>query len=188
MQNCNHEEADTRIAVHLLHAARDNINKNILVKTVDTDVVVILVAAFRKVLFINNKVSIWVEFGMGKTVRHLHIKSIYHKLGENKSRSLPTFHALTGCDSTSNFLVRGKNPAWNAWSAYPEVTDAHTTYGVFSQEIIVASESFRRVERFVVVLYERDSYDMCVNNARLNLFTKSGRQMEKLPPTQVNMI
>jgi hypothetical protein len=108
MQNCNHEEADTRIAVHLLHAARDNINKNILVKTVDTDVVVILVAAFRKVLFINNKVSIWVEFGMGKTVRHLHINSIYHKLGENKSRSLPMFHALTGCDSTSNYLGRGK--------------------------------------------------------------------------------
>jgi hypothetical protein len=85
-------------------------------------------------------------------------------------------------------LVRGKYPAWNAWSAYPEVTDAFIQLAENSQELIVASERFRRVERFVVVLYERGSEDMCVNNARLNLFTKSGRQMEKLPPTQVNMI
>ena len=38
MQNCNHEEADTRIVVHVLHALTHGA-KTILVRTVDTDVV-----------------------------------------------------------------------------------------------------------------------------------------------------
>ena len=45
MQNCNHEEADTRIVVHVLHALTHGA-KNILVRTVDTDVVVILAGTF----------------------------------------------------------------------------------------------------------------------------------------------
>ena len=36
---CNHEEVDTRIFVHLSHAAQNGI-KRALIKTVDTDVVV----------------------------------------------------------------------------------------------------------------------------------------------------
>ena len=42
MQNCNHEEADTRIVVHVMHALQQGA-KTIQVSTVDTDVVVILV-------------------------------------------------------------------------------------------------------------------------------------------------
>ena len=41
MQNCNREEADTRIVVHVLHALKQG-EQTICVRTVDTDVVVIL--------------------------------------------------------------------------------------------------------------------------------------------------
>ena len=41
---CDHEEADTRIIVHLADAVRKGC-KSILVRTVDTDVVVLAVAA-----------------------------------------------------------------------------------------------------------------------------------------------
>ena len=45
MPNCNHEEADTRIVVHIAHALEQG-EKTIYVRTVDTDVVVILAGAF----------------------------------------------------------------------------------------------------------------------------------------------
>ena len=51
MPNCNHEEADTRIVVHIQHALQQGM-KNIEVCTVDTDVVTILVAAFYELVTI----------------------------------------------------------------------------------------------------------------------------------------
>ena len=45
MMNCNHEDADTRIIVHVLHALCQGM-KSVKVRTVDTDVVIILTGAF----------------------------------------------------------------------------------------------------------------------------------------------
>ena len=45
MPNCNHEEADTRIVVHITHALEQG-ERTIYVRTVDTDVVIILADAF----------------------------------------------------------------------------------------------------------------------------------------------
>ena len=45
MQPCDHEEADTRMLVHLQDALRDGAT-TCLVRTVDTDVVVILIGKF----------------------------------------------------------------------------------------------------------------------------------------------
>lgn len=45
MTDCNHEEADTRVVVHILHALEHGI-KTIVVRTVDTDVIVILTGVF----------------------------------------------------------------------------------------------------------------------------------------------
>lgn len=42
MPSCNHEETDTRLLVHILHALEQELNR-IEVHTVDTDVIVILV-------------------------------------------------------------------------------------------------------------------------------------------------
>ena len=45
MPDCNHEEADTRVVVHVLHALEQGM-KSIVVRTVDTDVIVILAGFF----------------------------------------------------------------------------------------------------------------------------------------------
>ena len=47
MSNCNHEEADTRIAVRVLHALQQGLT-TVQVRTVDTDVVVVLIGVFHK--------------------------------------------------------------------------------------------------------------------------------------------
>ena len=48
MVPCNHEEADTRIFVHTKHVSV-NCMKKILIRTVDTDVVVLAIAFLQKV-------------------------------------------------------------------------------------------------------------------------------------------
>ena len=48
MPNCDHEEADTRIVVYLLHSIQRG-NKKILVKTVDTDIIVILLGKLEEI-------------------------------------------------------------------------------------------------------------------------------------------
>ncbi len=66
LQSCDHEEADTRITLHLYDAVNQGAT-NILVRTVDTDVIVILVGLF---FDIHSPINIWVAFGTGKNFRY----------------------------------------------------------------------------------------------------------------------
>ena len=65
MRSCNHEEADMRILVHVKDAL-DKGARSVLVRTVDTDVLVILIAKFHTLSSIWPGLSFWVAFGMGK--------------------------------------------------------------------------------------------------------------------------
>ena len=66
MAECNHEEADTRIVVHvLIHAIQADQAKSVVVRTVDTDVIVILVGKFHYLKAIQPELDLWVGFGTG---------------------------------------------------------------------------------------------------------------------------
>ena len=123
MNVCNHEEADTRILVHVKDALEKGA-RSVFVRTVDTDLVVILIAEFTAFFTLRADLTVWVAFGMGKHFQYLNINSICQYLGEDKSRTLPLFHSFTGCDTTSAFLRKGKKSAWEAWNSYPAVTEA----------------------------------------------------------------
>ena len=86
MMNCNHEEADTRIIV--IHALCQGM-KSVKVRTVDTDLVIILTGAFFEFSQAQPLVDIWVAFGMGKNYRFYSINTIYSSIGELKSHALP---------------------------------------------------------------------------------------------------
>lgn len=116
---CSHEEADTRIFVHVADAIRRGCTK-IAIRTVDTDVVAIAIAQ----VHILTPDELWVAFGTGPNFRYIAVHEIAHTLGPRKSAVLPVFHAFTGCDTTSAFSGRGKKTAWDIWSVYPEVTEA----------------------------------------------------------------
>ena len=69
MLNCNHEEADTRVVVHVMLHALEQGEKTILIRTVDTDVVAILVGAYHTMIAVQPYVEIWVAFGTGRNYR-----------------------------------------------------------------------------------------------------------------------
>ena len=64
MKKCNHEEADTRIVVHLLHALQTQSVG--LVHTGDIDVAVILLTYFHTLIAAKPAADIWIDFHTGK--------------------------------------------------------------------------------------------------------------------------
>jgi hypothetical protein len=93
--------------------------QTLLIKTVDTDVVVLCVSFFTRL----SCQQLWVAFGVGKHFRYIPIHELVHALGPLKSLALAFFHAFTGCDTVSAFVGRGKKTCWEIWKKYPEVTD-----------------------------------------------------------------
>ena len=73
-------------------------------------------------------------------------------LGPEKSKSLPVFHAITGCDTVSAFAGRGKKTAWAVRNTFSEVTDAFLCLASAPKEISAHTTS--AIERFVVLLYD----------------------------------
>ena len=69
--------------------------------TVDTDVLVLAVTAAQRL----NTTELWVAFGTGKGFRHLAAHEMAKTLGPERCIALPMFHAFTGCDTVSFFLV-----------------------------------------------------------------------------------
>lgn len=97
------------------------------------------------------------------------------------------FHALTGCDTVSYFLGRGKKSAWEAWHACPMVTDAFLE--LMSRPEAVSEDMLHAVERFVILMYSRTCPLEQVNEARKQLFSHgSTRTIENIPPTSAALL
>ena len=174
---CTHEEADTRL---ILHDCAPQVIVNIILRTVDTDFIVLAIATCNfRCLQISR---LWIEFGVGKQYRYIAIHDIVRALGEEKSQLLHVFHAITGCDQTSGFLGQGKSTAWATWMSYGEATTAFmalskmpTMQDVFNVMPVL--------ERFVVLLYDWTSLCQGVNDARKVLFAQKVRTLENIHTT-----
>ena len=184
MVPCDHEEADTRLLIHLQDSLRNDCT-NCMVHTVDTDVIVILIGKFHHLTTLCQNVNIWVAFGTGKNFTYYHINAFYEDLGREKSLALPVFHSFTGCDTTSAFFGKGKKSAWEAWKCYHDVTPAFTFMALpLFTEVDADAQHFQLLEHFTVVLYDKTSDLQDVDEARKDQFCQKGKPMERLPPTQ----
>ena len=173
---CNHEEADTRMFLHVAHAASEG-HQKILIRTVDTDVVVLALMVIQKVVEID---ELWIAFGVNKNFRYFTIHEIAATLGPNKTLVLPIFHAFTGCDTVSSFAGHGKKTAWSVWASFPELTDA--LLAISSAPPHVPDEAMQVIERFVILMYDRTSPCTDIDIARKNIFAKRSTA-ERIPPS-----
>ena len=73
MDQCNHEEADTRVLVHLLHALQTS---SLGMVHTDTDVVVILLSNFHHIKALNPAADIWISFKAGRRTRMISLNTI----------------------------------------------------------------------------------------------------------------
>ena len=176
---CSHEEADSRIMLHVADAAKEY--SSVTIRTVDSDVVVLAVYTFAQLR--TSLTELWVAFGTKKSYRVISAHGIYTAIGVQKSLALPMFHAFTGCDTVSSFSGRGKKTAWETWSVFPEVTDAFISLmGQPDQSDVEAAMGM--LARFVVLVYDKTSCQSYVNEVRVNLFARKGRDVLNIPPTR----
>ena len=185
---CHQEEADTRMVFHLLDALKAG-STTCMVRTVDTDVICILIGKFHSLQELCQQLSIWVAFGTGKKFMYLSINEIVDGIGRDKAEALPAFHAFTGCDCVSSFFGRGKRTAWEAWRCLPDVT------GAFQQimkypfcSISEESGLFKLLEHFTVIIYDKTSNLKSVNKCRRTLFCQRGKSMENIPPSKAALL
>ena len=115
--------------------------------------------------------EIWIAFGAGKPSRYLSIHPIVDQLGPQRSKALPMFHSVTGCDTVFFFSWRGKTSAWDVWNVFPQIADTSSMLASVPEEI--PEQAMTLIERFVVLLYSRTRSQTTVNKASQELFSKS---------------
>jgi hypothetical protein len=178
---CTHEEANTRMFLHVMDAAEKGYRR-LMLRTVDMDVVIMAVST---VVQLENT-QLWIAFGTGKHLRYIPAHQIATSLGAEKARVLPMFHAFTGCDTVSSFAGRGKTTAFDTWKSFNAVT------AVFSK-LVAKPASFNDdcmsvLEWYVVLLYDRTSFEATADSARRHLFTTKARSIDAIPPTSAALL
>ena len=97
-----HEETDNRIVIHIADMIRNDITK-IKLRTVDTDVIVVMLAFMRQFLC------------TGDHRRLLNINDSYDELGDYICLGLLFFHCFTGFYSTCSFFRKTKRFLFYLW-------------------------------------------------------------------------
>ena len=100
---CNIEEEDERMFVHVQHAAE--LCPHVLIKTVDSDVVVIALGAFHRIRSLQEP---WIEVGVRKHLRYIPIHEMAMSLGPQSAIAFLFYHTFSGCDTTSSLKGKGK--------------------------------------------------------------------------------
>ena len=139
-----------------------------LIRTVDTDVVVLAVFAINH---LHAGCELWLAFGTGKSFRYLAAHQIAASLKPDMSCALLMFHALTGCDIVSSFAGHGKKTAWSTWTSLPELTDALLILADGPKEI--PDDAMNIIERFVPRWTMQEGSSFHENNS-----------LQQIPPTR----
>ena len=115
--NSSPEEADTRIILHALNMNNQFKDKNVMgrivIKSLDTDVLVLLVHYFSRM---SNTRELWFQTGTITALkdgrRYIPVHDLCKSLSAVLCRMLPAAHALTGCDTTSVMFGIGKKSVY----------------------------------------------------------------------------
>ena len=96
---CTAEEADQRLVRHALNMIKSGY-KNVLVRTIDTDVLVLLLAHIPQVDDVN------IHAYLVNSDKFYDVQKFIRTLGPITCKALPFFYAFSGCDV--EFLREGK--------------------------------------------------------------------------------
>ena len=106
ISSCSAEEANQKLVLHMLQCLLIGI-KTMVIKTVDADVFLLLLAYRHSGGNFSSKVFVWLGIGKLNSCFYL-INDIALDLGEKACEALPFFHAYTGCDTVSSFFNHGE--------------------------------------------------------------------------------
>ncbi|XP_035674790.1 uncharacterized protein LOC118414705 [Branchiostoma floridae] len=173
--NSNQEEADTRIILHVAHAARSGYN-TVIVSSEDTDVF-LLCLAFKQSI----PASIFVKCGTHSRIKYVSITNAAQVWGQDICSSLLGMHAFTGCDSVSAFAGRGK---LGALRLVKENRDFQEMFKLVGMDWELSNELFKKLEEFTCHMYSSRPGTSDVNELRYRLFCAKRGSIDsvQLPP------
>ncbi|KAG1682026.1 Sprouty-related, EVH1 domain-containing protein 2 [Nymphon striatum] len=152
-----HEEADTRIVLHAVDAVRAGCQR-LLINCRDTDVLVLLVHFCDHIA----ADELWMCSGTKMKPKYIPVHIVRQHLTDAICSTLPAFHAVTGCDSTSQFAGHGKKKAWQAYIKDPTVLNQFGR-AEFSERLM------SNAEKYVVQMYAPGSAEMSINSLRASI-------------------
>lgn len=148
----SHEEADTLLILHSIYAdqAMDSTNTDIIIRSPDTDVFLLLIAFCQKYTH-----PLYFDTGMGNKRKMIHIQTLCQKIEQDVQDSILGLHAFTGCDVNSAFVQKGKSKPLNILIKNPEFASVFKELG---SSTTVSDELLAKLEKFVCQLYGKPSY------------------------------
>ena len=151
MSDSLYSEADTRIILHVFCCVHSGL-KDTYVRTIDTDVVVILVAYMPDFLEIGGNVL----SGVGLNTSCISVNAIAAYMGLKRCKELLFLHYLSGCDYTLSFFHVGKVKFWDAWLKNSVVSKTFLLYSN-RPTLPLTEENLKVIESFLVSLYVTES-------------------------------
>lgn len=170
-----HEEADTRLLLHALHASNAG-SKSVIITAEDTDVMV-LCLAFQKDI----TCPIYQKCGTQNRTRFVDITKLVGSIGYGMCDSLIGLHAFTGCDTVSAFAGQGK---LKALKMLKKDTSYQDTFSLLGKSWNVTEDLFQKIEQFTCCMYTANKSTGKVNELRHQLFRAKRGAIEssQLPP------
>ena len=154
-EDCNHDEADTRLVLLALQQQTD-----VIIVAKDTDVLVLLVLAYKK-YHVRHK---W--YFKYDAEKYADVGAICDFLEEVVCLALPAFHEITGCDTTSYFYRAGKLRVFKKVNADKTKLNLLDALG---KEKELTFEDLRNIKMFIrsVIYFGKDGEDYVDTRIRL---------------------
>ena len=167
------EETDTLMILHCQHIAEYHPTSVIIVRSPDTDVLVLL-SKFSQII----SQTILFDTGTGNKRRLLNVNYIVSVKGSDICDVLPAFHSFTGCDTTSAFVRLGKVAPLKGLAKRSQFI---FTFRALGQSTEVQTKTSNELGQFVCCMYGKPKY-ASVNKLRYGLC------VQKFRPTSGNVL
>ena len=182
------EEADNRIVAHINDLLTEGCPEefDLIVRTCDSDVVIILISFYWKFASNHQNLKLWVEFGTGKNKKTIACHLIASKLGEDVSGALMCFHTFTGADSTCAFYTKSKAHWFKMWMSNEKKEEITHAFKVLSwtRNKHDVNTVLPVIEQFVCSSYGFPLLSS-VNEVRFRIYcTSTTKNLRHLPPSR----
>ena len=133
------EDADTRLLLHVPHAANEQRYRSIIVSSEDTDVRILYLAFSFSI-----DVPIYQRCVSQLNARYVDIGKIAHVIGQDACKAPPGLHAFTGCDAVSALAIGKLKPLKKLLSKkeYQRTFQQLGEYWLMSEDLLMQLEAF----------------------------------------------
>lgn len=161
---------NTTYYIHAVDATTKGYER-LIIKCRETDVLLLLLV-FAHLL----SPEIWMKAGTAKKHRYIKVHDI--KMSNEILDGLLAFHAITVCDTNSQFTGIGKRTVWKVFQQC-----LHLLHN-FGEDEVPSPAILSSAEQFVCKLYDPKTTSTSIHDVRCARFRKVKANVDTLPPTQ----